>query len=55
MGEKQKIVQISAFIIIFVTAYLKSLQNLKCGILELLIFSQIEGMHSPIMWLLYKL
>ena len=53
-GEKHKIVQIAVFPIIFVTDCLKNLQNLKCGILELLILSQIEGMHLPIKCLLYK-
>ena len=47
-GEKHKTVQIAVFPIIFVTDCLKNLQNLKCGILELLILSQIEGMHLPI-------
>ena len=47
-GEKHKIVQIAVFPIIFVTDCLKNLQNLKCGILELLILSQTEGMHLPI-------
>ena len=53
-GEKHKIVQIAVFPIIFVTDCLKNLQNLKCGILELLILSQIEGMHLPITLILYK-
>ena len=43
--EKHKIVQIAVFPIIFVTACLKNLQNLKCGILELLSLSQIESVH----------
>ena len=53
-GEKHKIVQIAVFPIIFVTDCLKHLQNLKCGILELLILSQIPGMHLLITSLLYK-
>ena len=52
-GEKH-IVQIAVFPIIFVTDCLKNLQNLKCGILELLTLSQIEGMDLPITSLLYK-
>ena len=39
---------------IFVTDSLKNMQNLECGILELLILSQFEGMHLPITSLLYK-
>ena len=54
MGEKRKLVQIEVFPIAFVTDSLKILQNLKCGILELLILSQIEGMYLPITSLLYK-
>ena len=42
------------FRIIFVTDCLKNLEKLKGGILKLLIFSQIEGMHLAIMSLLYK-
>ena len=53
-GEKHKIVQIAVFPILFANDYLKNLQSLKCGILELLILSQIEGMHLPITSLLYK-
>ena len=53
-GEKRKIVEIAVLPKIFVTDCLKNLQNLKCGILELLILSQIEGMHLPITSLLYK-
>ena len=52
--EKHKIVQIAVFPIIFVADCLKNLQNLKWGILELLILSRIEGMHLLIMSLLYK-
>ena len=48
MGEKQKTVQIAVFSVIFVTDCLKNLEKLKCGISELLILSQIEGMHLPI-------
>ena len=44
----------SIFPKIFVTDCLKNLQNLKWGILELLILSQIEGMDLPITSLLYK-
>ena len=47
-AEKHKIVQTAVFPIIFVTDCLKNLQNLKCDISELLIFSQIEGIHLPI-------
>ena len=43
-GEKHKIVQIAVFPIIFVTDCLKNLQNDKCGILQLLILNQVEGM-----------
>ena len=53
-GEKQKIVQIAAFPIIFVTDCLENLQNFKCGILQLLILNQIEGMHLAITSLCYK-
>ena len=54
MREKHKIVQIAVFPIIFVTDYLKNVQNWKCSIIEMLIQSQIEGMHLPITSLLYK-
>ena len=54
MGEKHKIVQIAVFPKIFVTDCLKNRQNLKSGILELLILIQIEGMHLPITSLYYK-
>ena len=37
----------------FVTDYLKNLQTFKCGILQLLILNQIEGIHLPIASLLY--
>ena len=47
-GGKQKTVQIAVFPISFVTDCLKNLQNLKCGILELLILSQIEDIDLPI-------
>ena len=53
-GEKHQIVQIAVFPIIFVTDFLKTLQHLLCGILELLILCQIEGMHLPITSLLYQ-
>ena len=52
--EKHKIVQIAVFPTIFVNDCLKNLQNLKWGILKLLLLSQIEGMHLPITSLLYK-
>ena len=53
-GEKHKIVQIAVFPIIFVTDFLKNLQDLKCSISELLFFNQIERMHLRIASLLYK-
>ena len=51
---KHKILETAVFRIIFVTDGLKNLQNLKCGILELLILSQIESKHLPITSLSYK-
>ena len=50
----KRIVQIAVFPIIFVSDFLKNLQNFKCGILLLFILNQIEGMYLPIMSLLYK-
>ena len=47
-GEKHKIVQIAVFPIIFVTDCLKNLQNDKCGILQLFILNQVQGMCLPI-------
>ena len=49
--ETQNCLNIS-YPIIFVTACLKNLQNCKCDILQLLILSQIEGMHLPITYFL---
>ena len=37
-----------------VTDCLKNLRNFKCGILQLLILNQIEGMHLPTTSLFYK-
>ena len=51
---KHKILETAVFRIIFVTDALKNLQNLKCGILELPILSQIEGQHLPITSLSYE-
>ena len=45
---------IAVFPILFVSDCLKNLENLECGILELLILSQFEGMYLPITSLLYK-
>ena len=53
-GEKHKIVQIAVFPITFVTDFLKNLQDLKCSILELLFYNQIERMHLRIASFLYK-
>ena len=50
----ERILQTVVFRIIFVTDGLKNLQNLKCGILELLILNPIESKHLPITSLLYK-
>ena len=47
-GEEHKIVRIAVFPIIFVTDRLKNPQNVMCGILQLLILNQNEGMHLPI-------
>ena len=52
--EKHKIVQIALFPIIFVPDCLKNMKNFECGILQLLIFDQIEGMHLPITSPVYK-
>ena len=54
-GEKHKTFEIAVFPIIFVTTSLKNLQRLKCSILEVLLWSQIEGMHLPIESLWYNL
>ena len=51
-AERHKIVQIVGFPIILGTGCLKNMQYFMCGILQLLILNQIEGMHLPITSLL---
>ena len=53
-GEKHKSIQIPVFPKIFVTDCLKSLQNVECGVLLLLILNQIEAMYLSITSLLYN-